>query len=130
MQKNFTIRPMNAENIRECADLFMRTFSKEPWNDVYESEEEVIRFFQRYLNNNCFTGYILTCKDSVIALCLGSRKPWLNGMEYEINQFCVAEAFQRQGVGSYGYLYLFKSQFQKDWLFPVNNSFSHVPSPS
>ena len=22
------------------------------------------------------------------------------------------------------------SQFQKDWLFPVNNSFSHVPSPS
>ena len=101
MQKNFTIRPMNAENIRECADLFMRTFSKEPWNDVYESEEEVIRFFQRYLNNNCFTGYILTCKDSVIALCLGSRKPWLNGMEYEINQFCVAEAFQRQGVGSY-----------------------------
>ena len=23
-----------------------------------------------------------------------------------------------------------KSQFQKDWLFPVNNSFSHVPSPS
>ena len=90
MQKNFTIRPMNAENIRECADLFMRTFSKEPWNDVYESEEEVIRFFQRYLNNNCFTGYILTCKDSVIALCLGSRKPWLNGMEYEINQFCVA----------------------------------------
>lgn len=47
---------MNAENIRECADLFMRTFSKEPWNDVYESEEEVIRFFQRHLNNNCFTG--------------------------------------------------------------------------
>ena len=23
-----------------------------------------------------------------------------------------------------------KRQFQKDWLFPVNNSFSHVPSPS
>ena len=23
-----------------------------------------------------------------------------------------------------------QSQFQKDWLFPVNNSFSHVPSPS
>ena len=24
----------------------------------------------------------------------------------------------------------YESQFQKDWLFPVNNSFSHVPSPS
>ena len=25
---------------------------------------------------------------------------------------------------------IYRSQFQKDWLFPVNNSFSHVPSPS
>lgn len=44
MQGNFTIHPMSAENIRECADLFMRTFSKEPWNDVYESGEQVILF--------------------------------------------------------------------------------------
>ena len=25
---------------------------------------------------------------------------------------------------------VYQSQFQKDWLFPVNNSFSHVSSPS
>lgn len=56
MQGNFTIHPMSAENIRECADLFMRTFSKEPWNDVYESGEQVIRFFQRYGSTTTLRG--------------------------------------------------------------------------
>ena len=28
------------------------------------------------------------------------------------------------------FIHYYLSQFQKDWLFPVNNSFSHVPSPS
>lgn len=101
VREKFMTLPMNAENINECIDLFMRTFSKEPWNDVYESREQVALFFERYLNNNYFMGYVLNCGDKVIALCLGSRKPWLNGMEYDIDQFCVAEEFQRTGAGSH-----------------------------
>ncbi len=34
------------------------------------------------------------------ALRFGARKPWLGGMEYWIDQFCVAEDFQRRGAGT------------------------------
>jgi len=40
----------------DCVDLFIDTFSKEPWNDVYESREQVVVFFENYMKNNYFIG--------------------------------------------------------------------------
>ena len=37
--------------------------------------------------------------DEVIAMSLGSKKPWINGMEYYIDQFCVKAELQRHGIG-------------------------------
>lgn len=37
--------------------------------------------------------------DEVIAMSLGSKKPWIKGMEYYIDQFCVKADYQRHGIG-------------------------------
>lgn len=37
--------------------------------------------------------------DEMVALCCGSLKPWMEGMHACLDEFCVAPAYQGQGVG-------------------------------
>ena len=93
------IEKMMSEHIEECVDLFIDVFTREPWNDVYDSREQVVQFFENHIANNYFVGYIMKNADEVIAMSLGSKKPWIKGMEYYIDQFCVKADYQRHGIG-------------------------------
>lgn len=86
--------------IDECVDLYMDTFSKEPWNDEYESRQQVVDFFKNHIKNNYFLGYVAIVDKKIIALSIGMKKPWIKGMEYYIDEFCVSYLMQGQGVGS------------------------------
>ena len=96
----FSIEPMTAERLEEYVDVFINVFTKEPWNDVYESRGQVEAFFRNYMADNYFLGWALMRGGRCAGLCFGAKKPWLAGMEYWIDQFCVAENFQRRGVGT------------------------------
>lgn len=65
--------PMNSNNLNRCVDLFIETFSAEPWNDVYDSREQVVKLFENYMNNNYFVGYVLKQEEEIIALSLGEK---------------------------------------------------------
>ena len=69
------IEKMMSEHIEECVDLFIDVFTREPWNDVYDSREQVVQFFENHIANNYFVGYIMKNADEVIAMSLGSKKP-------------------------------------------------------
>ena len=73
---------LSKEHIEECADLFIDVFTKAPWNDTYNSKGQVISYFQNYINNNYFVGYGLKDQNCMIAISVGMKKPWINGMEY------------------------------------------------
>ena len=96
----FSIETMTAEWLEEYVDVFINVFTKEPWNDVYESRGQVEAFFRNYMADNYFLGWALMRGGRCAGLCCGAKKPWLAGMEYWIDQFCVAEEFQRRGVGT------------------------------
>lgn len=91
---------LSDEYIDDCIDLFIDTFSKEPWNDEYSSREQVKTFFINHMKNNYFLGYIGLINSKVIALSIGMKKPWIYGIEYYIDEFCVGYDFQGKGVGS------------------------------
>lgn len=91
---------MKEVHMNACIEVFMNTFSKEPWNDVYESREQVERFFKNHLNNNYFLGYVGCIDDEVVAISLGMRKPWIHGTEYYIDEFCVSYLHQGKNLGS------------------------------
>ena len=78
----------------------MDTFSRPPWNERYESREEVRKYFSNFLGLDNFLGFVGTIGENLVALCVGMRKPWLKGTEYYVDQFCVAHACQRKGIGS------------------------------
>lgn len=87
--------------IDECVDLYIETFTKEPWNDVYESREQVENFFNNHFNNNYFVGYAAMLDDKIVALSIGMKKPWIAGFEYYIDEFCVNHEIQGKGIGSW-----------------------------
>jgi aminoglycoside 6'-N-acetyltransferase I len=86
--------------IDACVDLYIETFTKEPWNDIYDSREQVVKFFNNHFNNNYFVGYAALLEDKVVALSIGMKKPWIAGFEYYIDEFCVSYEMQGKGIGS------------------------------
>lgn len=97
---NLQIKEFSREYFEECVDVFIDTFTKEPWYDTYESREQVVQYFNNFMGDNYFLGYIALLDQKVVALSIGMKKPWLQGMEYYIDQFCVAYSFQGKGIGS------------------------------
>ena len=99
--ENIVLQEMKKHMIDNCVDLFIETFTKEPWNDIYESREQVVNFFNNHFNNNYFVGYVAMLNDKVVGLSIGMKKPWIKGMEYYIDQFCVSYEMQGRGIGSW-----------------------------
>lgn len=46
-----------------------------------------------------FFAWVARVDNEVVALCCGSLKPWIEGMHACLDEFCVAPAYQGQGVG-------------------------------
>lgn len=92
---------INKNIIDDCVDLFIETFSKEPWNDVYEQREQVVNFFNNHFKNNYFVGYAALLDGKIVAMSIGMKKPWMSGFEYYIDEFCVSYEMQGRGVGSW-----------------------------
>lgn len=91
---------LSEEYLEECVDLFIDTFSREPWNDKYDSRKQVKDFFINHMKNNYFLGYIGLIDNKVVALSIGMKKPWILGIEYYIDEFCIGFNFQGKGIGS------------------------------
>ncbi|WP_041139147.1 GNAT family N-acetyltransferase [Beduini massiliensis] len=100
MKDQFNLLPLDDDLLETCVDLFIETFSLAPWNDVYESRDQVAAFFKRHMNNNYFLGYALKLNEEIVALSIGFQKPWIKGMEYYIDEFCVKDTIQHKGIGS------------------------------
>lgn len=98
--ENITLFKLEETMIEECVELFIDTFTKEPWYDVYEDRGQVVNLFKNHIENNYFLGYVAKLNGKIVALSLGMKKPWIKGMEYYIDQFCVDYNLQGQGVGS------------------------------
>lgn len=94
------VTKLSKEYLEQCVDLFIDTFSREPWNDEYDSRQQVKDFFINHMKNNYFLGYIGLIDNKVAALSIGMKKPWICGLEYYIDEFCVSHDFQGKGVGS------------------------------
>ena len=86
--------------IDECVDLYMKTYSQEPWNETWESRDVVVRFFKNHYANNYFCGFVAIKDGKVVAVSTGFLKPWIPGMEYYIDDFFVGYDCQGQGIGS------------------------------
>ena len=101
LTNNWTFVPMTRKHLDDCVSLYIRTFSGEPWHDEFPSEKPVYDYFKNFLQLDTFLGYVVLVDNKVAALSVGMKKPWIRGVEYYIDEFCVDPALQGQGIGSW-----------------------------
>lgn len=94
------VKQLEKTDIKEVTELYISVFSKEPWNDEYESFVEVEKFIENFMTSEAYVNFIALENDEVVGLCLGMKKPWIKGLEYYINDFCIKSERQGSGIGS------------------------------
>ena len=95
-----TVQQFKIELVDECVDLYMKTYSQEPWNESWESRDAVTSLFMNHCENNYFIGYTAIKDKKVVGVSFGFSKPWIKGKEYYIDEFFIDPDCQRQGIGS------------------------------
>ena len=92
-------RSMERADIGACSDLFCKVFSAPPWNEDV-SPEEAQRYFENCFSLASFRGFVAESGGRIVGLAAGFLKPWRMGMEFYLDEFCVAPSFQGKGIGS------------------------------
>lgn len=95
-----TIKELKQEHIEECVDIYVNTFSKEPWYDKIEEIEPVYNYFKNFIECDSYLGYVGIINEKIVSFSVGMKKPWIEGIEYYIDEFCVDYPYQNKGIGS------------------------------
>lgn len=95
-----TIQSFTIELLDECVDLYMKTYSQSPWNESWESRDIVVNFMKNHYENNYFIGFVALMDNAVVGVSLGFAKPWIQGMEYYIDDFFIDVDQHRKGIGT------------------------------
>ena len=101
-----------SKNVRICISTRLRNL-RGTTHTIPERRWSV--FFQNHMANNYFLGYVLKGQTGIAALCIGMKKPWIQGTEYYIDQFCVKPALQGGGIGS-GFLKSIEAEMRKEGI--------------
>ena len=81
--------------------LFREVFTKEPWFDVWDDEEQLDLYLHDLINNNNSLSLLLYDKDDkIIGGSLGYIFNWWKGKEYFIKEFFVSDKLHSKGYGS------------------------------
>lgn len=86
--------------IDECTILFLNVFTRDPWNDQWESRQDAQKYLEAHYAFNSFLGYVAVWDNRIVGAAFGFIKPWQRGLEYYINEFFVDTAVQGKGVGT------------------------------
>ncbi len=84
-------------DIDECAQVFVRVFSAEPWSEPWTLETAV----ERLREIQCTPGFIgVVCRRrEVLAFAAGYSETSYSGRVFYLQEMCVRPELQRQGVG-------------------------------
>ena len=93
-------RKFTMDMLDECVDLYMKTYSQEPWNESWDSRDVVADFYKNHYANNYFLGFVAMKDGKIVGVSVGFLKPYIRGMEYYIDDFFVSTDYHRQGIGS------------------------------
>lgn len=80
--------------------LIRDAFSAEPWCDRWEDEDVFHSYILDVMGNQNSLALGLFSEDVLIGISLGRLRHWYNGIEYCIDDLCIASEHQGQGFGS------------------------------
>lgn len=84
--------------IKECADLYVRVFNSEPWNDRWNAEAAFERLTD-FFDTPRFFGVAVWDNGKPIAAIIGNLERYYSGDYYNLKEMFVSPEYQRAGVG-------------------------------
>jgi aminoglycoside 6'-N-acetyltransferase I len=94
------IRKFNSSDLDNCAELFKKVFSSDPWYDDWRSLEQARDYLGELIKNPAFEGFV-ACEDSeIVGVCLGHSRSWWSGQEFFVDEFFVENDVQGNGIGT------------------------------
>lgn len=92
-------KELTKEHINEIAEIYVRAFNSEPWNDVWTIESASKRISQM-INCEGFDGLVAYEDEKMVGMILGNHEFYYNGMHFHIKEFCVDLTLRGKGAGS------------------------------
>lgn len=93
------IKKLNPEYKSEVQKLFHSVFSKPPWNDQWDMENQLPAYLSDLMDNQNSISLGYYHEDQLIGISLGYVFHWWEGTDYFIKEFCIDSAFQGAGHG-------------------------------
>jgi GNAT superfamily N-acetyltransferase len=92
------IKLFTMNDLQKCCELYVRTFSDEPWYDHWTKETAYARLLE-LVENKRFIGYTQWHEDELIGAAFCYLKTFQNGLEIFVEEMWVSPDFQRKGYG-------------------------------
>lgn len=98
--KELNIRRFTWEDLDECAELFKKVFSANPWYDNWVSSDQAKNYLIELIENPVFEGFVAYENSEILAVCMGHRRSWWMGKEFFVDEFFVENKRQGNGIGT------------------------------
>lgn len=95
------LRPFNKNtDLLQTAQLFLDVFNSEPWNDKWESLEQVKETLLSSIDSPKFFGLVAIHQDNIAGFIFGNVKVWYTGNHFFLEEMCIDNKLQRMGTGT------------------------------
>ncbi len=94
------LRKFQEPDFNDCAKLFLKVFSGEPWYDKWESIDTVKKYLGEFTVNPMFKGFVAIEKNRIVGVCFGHKRSYWRAPEFQIDEMYVDPVIQGEGVGT------------------------------
>lgn len=101
------IYDIEEKDLEECAELFVKTFNEEPWNEKWTVKKAGKRLSDVY-NSPEFKGFVYSENEKIYGAILGNKEQWYDGEHFYIKEFFIDSNIQGKGIGKKLLLHLEK----------------------
>lgn len=92
------IKKLGITSIEDVKKLFLKVFTDEPWNDIWD-DNQINLYLDDLMNNNSSLPLGYYHEGQLIGLSLGYIFHWWQGTDYFVKELCIDNDFQNQGHG-------------------------------
>lgn len=136
-----SLEGMNRDQVMECAQLYVKVFNAEPWNDDWTMETSYQRLIDIFDTPN-FAGVLYHEEGRLVGAAFGNIEQFYDGRHYMLKEMFVSPDLQGKGIGSailreleakvksleVTTMILFTSKGNETSRFYLNNGFKEWPS--
>ena len=93
------IKELSKENKKEIEEVFLKTFSEEPWCDTRDFDQLDLYMDELLAPFNSLT-FGLFLDEVLIGISLGRIAHFYDGTQYRVDEFCIKSGFHGLNYGS------------------------------